>query len=103
MIQLISFLYAFLVVGYNAALKADFVEMTVPKVPYKSLEALADGLNAKKLRLIVGNSLKYVRNEMENSERSDWQMLRDAVWKRPIVLGGSTTENRCEKLQYSFE
>src|SRR5262249_32772927 len=95
----ITLLHALLSAGYGALLRADFVHMTVPYNPYKSLEALAEGLNQKKVQLMVGNAHTMIENQLRNSKRSGWQMLNVALQNQPIYGSNSLkTELKCEKL-----
>lgn len=96
--QLFCFLHAFLSTGYSASMRADFVAMTVPRIPYKSLEALAEGIYENEIRLLTGNSHKIIMNQLENSKRSGWQMLSRALQNRPIIDTHLNMEYKCKRL-----
>lgn len=94
----ICILQAVLCAAYNASMKVDFVKMTVPKTPYKSLEELAEGLNNNKIDLLTGNSHKMIINQFEDSNKSNWQQLKNALKLRPIVGVGIQMESKCNKI-----
>lgn len=98
-----SVFHAVLCASYSGLMKADFVDMTVPRVPYKSLESLASGLNEKKIYLFTGNSHKVVMSKMESSNKSNWQSLGKALLKRPLVDINETMQLKCDKVAKKTE
>lgn len=95
---IICFSHALFSAGYDTLLKADFIQMAVPYNLYNSLEALATGINQKKIQLMTGNANKMIAIELKNSQRSGWRLLNSALQNHPIIDGSKKMEYKCQKL-----